>query len=144
MFFGEYEHTIDAKGRVIIPSKLRESLGEQFMITKGLDGCLFLYPMDQWAEFEEKLQALPLNQPSARAFARFFFSGAMEGELDKQGRVMLPANLREYGKLSKDVIIAGAGTRLELWDKEVRAQYNEQCQSPEEMAVNMSDIGFLI
>ena len=110
MFFGEYEHTIDAKGRVIIPARLREALGEQFMITKGLDGCLFVYPMDQWAAFEEKLQALPLNQPSARAFARFFFSGAMEGELDKQGRVMVPPNLREYGKLSKDIVIAGHAT----------------------------------
>ena len=125
MFFGEYEHTIDAKGRVIIPARLREALGEQFMITKGLDGCLFVYPMDQWRAFEEKLQALPLNQPSARAFARFFFSGAMEGELDKQGRVMVPPNLREYGKLSKDIVIAGAGTRLEIWDKDVRAQYND-------------------
>ena len=94
--------------------------------------------------FEEKLQALPLNQPSARAFARFFFSGAMEGELDKQGRVMVPPNLREYGQLAKDVVIAGAGTRLEIWDKEVRAQYNAACQTPEEMAASMSDIGFLI
>ena len=129
MFFGEYEHTIDAKGRVIIPARLREALGEQFMITKGLDGCLFVYPMDQWAAFEEKLQALPLNQPSARAFARFFFSGAMEGELDKQGRVMVPPNLREYGKLSKDIVIAGAGTRLEIWDKEVRAQYTSKSRT---------------
>ena len=144
MFFGEYEHTIDAKGRVIIPARLREALGDQFMITKGLDGCLFIYPMEHWNAFEEKLQALPLNQPSARAFARFFFSGAMEGELDKQGRVMVPPNLREYGKLSKDIVIAGAGTRLEIWDKEVRAQYNAQCQTPEDMAASMSDIGFLI
>ena len=82
MFRGEYEHTIDAKGRIIIPAKLRDALGEQFIVTKGLDGCLFVYPMEQWAIFEEKLQALPLNQPSARSFARFFFSGATECELD--------------------------------------------------------------
>ena len=111
MFFGEYEHSIDAKGRVIIPAKLRDALGEQFIITKGLDECLFVYPLDQWEAFQEKLQALPLNQPSARAFVRFFFSGATEAELDKQGRVLLPANLREYGSLEKEIVITGAGNR---------------------------------
>ncbi|MBQ3508896.1 MAG: division/cell wall cluster transcriptional repressor MraZ [Peptococcaceae bacterium] len=144
MFFGEYEHTIDTKGRLIIPAKLREALGETFMITKGLDGCLSVYPMDQWAEFEAKLQALPMNQPSARAFARFFFSGATEGELDKQGRVMLPPNMREHAKLTKDVVIAGAGNRLEIWDKTVRDEYLAETESPEEMAAKMSDMGFLI
>ena len=118
MFFGEYEHTIDAKGRVIIPARLREALGEQFMITKGLDGCLFVYPMEQWNAFEEKLQALPLNQPSARAFARFFFSGAMEGELDKQGRVNLASPLISYANLQKDCVIIGTGDRLEVWAQE--------------------------
>lgn len=144
MFFGEYEHTIDAKGRVIIPAKLRESLGDTFMITKGLDGCLFIYPMEQWTAFETKLQALPLSQPDARAFARFFFSGATEGELDKQGRVMLPPNLREYAKLSKEVLITGAGSRLEIWSKDVRDGYLADSQTPEEMAAAMSDLGFLI
>lgn len=127
-----------------MPAKVREALGEQFIITKGLDGCLFVYPMEQWTAFEEKLQALPLNQPSARAFARFFFSGATECELDKQGRVMLPPNLREYGQLTKEVMITGAGNRLEIWDKEIREQYIAVSQSPEEMAINMSDMGFLI
>ncbi len=144
MFFGEYEHTIDVKGRIIIPARLREALGDSFMITKGLDGCLSVYPMEQWAEFEAKLQALPLNQPSARAFARFFFSGATEGELDKQGRVMLPQNLREYAKLEKDIVIAGAGSRLEIWDKGTRDAYLAENESPEEMAANMSEMGFLI
>ena len=100
--------------------------------------------MEQWTVFEEKLQALPLNQPSARAFSRFFFSGATEGELDKQGRVMLPINLREYARLQKDVIIAGAGNRLELWNKEVRDAYLAKSQTPEELAMNMSEMGFLI
>ena len=144
MFFGEYEHSIDAKGRLIIPAKLRDALGANFMVTKGLDGCLSVYPMEQWAEFEAKLQALPMNQSSARAFARFFFSGATEGELDKQGRVMLPPNLREYASLTKDVVITGAGNRLEIWDKAVRDAYLAETESPEEMAAKMSDMGFLI
>lgn len=144
MFFGEHEHSIDAKGRVIIPAKLRDSLGDKFMITKGLDGCLFVYPMEQWAAFEAKLQALPLSQPNARAFARFFFSGAVEGELDKQGRVMLPLNLREHAKLTKDILISGAGNRLEIWSKDVKRAYEADSQTPEEMAVAMSDMGFLI
>ena len=144
MFFGEYEHSIDAKGRVIIPAKLRDALGEQFIITKGLDECLFVYPMDQWEAFQEKLQALPLNQPSARAFVRFFFSGATEAELGKQGRVMLPANLREYGSLEKDIVITGAGNRLEIWDKEKWETYLATGQTPEELAMAMSDVGFLI
>lgn len=144
MFFGEYEHTIDAKGRVIIPAKLRDGLGEQFVVTKGLDGCLFVYSLEQWHAFEKKLQELPLNQPNARAFARFFFSGASEGEMDKQGRVMLPANLREYGNLVKDVIITGAGNRLEIWSKENWHKYQAAGQSPEEMALSMSEMGFLI
>lgn len=144
MFRGEYEHTIDAKGRLIMPAKVRDALGEQFIVTKGLDGCLFVYPMEQWTAFEEKLQALPLSQPSARSFARFFFSGATECELDKQGRVMLPANLREYGQLTKEVIITGAGNRLEIWNKDVREAYIAESQSPEELAAAMSDMGFLI
>lgn len=114
------------------------------MITKGLDGCLFVYPMEQWAAFEAKLQALPLSQPEARAFARFFFSGAMEAELDKQGRVMLPPNLREFAKLTKDVLITGAGNRLEIWSREKRDDYLANGQTPEEMAATMSDLGFLI
>lgn len=144
MFFGEYEHSIDAKGRVIIPAKLREALGEHFIITKGLDECLFVYPMEQWRAFEEKLQALPLNQPSARAFSRFFFSGATEGELDKQGRVMLPQNLRDYGGLSKEIVITGSGNRLEIWDKDKWESYLANGQTPEDLALAMSDGGFLI
>ena len=144
MFRGEYEHTIDAKGRIIIPAKLRDALGEQFIVTKGLDGCLFVYPMEQWAILEEKLQALPLNQPSARSFARFFFSGATECELDKQGRIMLPPNLREYGNLTKEVMITGAGNRLEIWNKSVREAYIAESQTLEELASAMSDMGFLI
>ncbi len=144
MFFGEYVHTIDAKGRVIIPAKLREALGDDFIIAKGLDSCLAVYPRDQWNQLEAKLQALPMNQPETRAFARFFFAGAMEGEVDKQGRVMVAPHLRAYAKLQKDVVIAGAGNRLEIWDKAVREQYLAGSQSPEEMAQRMGEMGFLI
>ena len=144
MFYGEFDHTLDAKGRVIIPAKLREALGETFVITKGLDGCLFVYPMEQWKALEEKLQTLPLSEPRARAFSRFFFSGATDSELDKQGRVMIPPNLREHAGLKKDVVIAGTGNRLEIWDKEKRESYFEQSQTPEELATGMSEMGFLI
>ena len=104
MFMGEYNHTIDAKGRLIIPSKFRELLGEEFVLTKGLDGCLSIYPMDEWKAFEEKLKALPLTNKSARAFSRFFVAGATMCELDKQGRILVPATLREFAGLEKDVV----------------------------------------
>ena len=99
MFMGEFQHSIDDKGRLIIPAKLRESLGTNFVITRGLDQCLFVYPMDQWQKLEQKLQALPLMKADARAFTRFFFSGASECEWDKQGRINIPNHLREHAKL---------------------------------------------
>ena len=94
MFMGEYNHTIDAKGRLIIPAKFREPLGEEFVLTRGLDGCLYIYPMDEWEAFEEKLRALPLTNKDARAFSRFFVAGATTCELDKQGRILVPQTLR--------------------------------------------------
>ena len=98
MLLGEYEHTLDAKGRLAMPAKLRESLGSKFIITKGLDGCLFVYDMDQWHQLEQKLAALPMSRKTARDFTRFLFGGACEGECDKQGRVLLPASSRRSGK----------------------------------------------
>lgn len=117
LFYGEYQHTIDSKGRVIIPSKFREGLGEKFILTKGLDNCLFAYSSDEWSNLEAKLKTLPLSSRDARAFVRFFFSGATECEADKQGRVLIPQNLREYALLEKDVYIIGVSTRVEVWDK---------------------------
>src|SRR6476646_1164801 len=102
MFMGEYHHNIDNKGRLIVPSKLRDDLGEMCIITRGLDRCLFGYPLKEWSIIEEKLKALPLTKKDARAFTRFFFSGATESEIDKQGRVNLPAPLLQYAKLEKD------------------------------------------
>ena len=142
MFMGEYNHTIDAKGRLIIPSKFRELLGEEFVLTKGLDGCLSIYPMDEWEAFEMKLRALPLTNKNARDFVRFFLSGAIECEIDKQGRFLITSNLREYAKLEKDTVIIGVGTRIEIWDKEKWKSYNsDENISADEIAENMTMLG---
>lgn len=128
MFMGEYLHTIDGKGRLIVPAKFREALGESFIATKGLDHCLFVYPAAEWNELEQKLRALPFTQPDVRAFVRFFFSGATECEVDKQGRILLPANLREYAQLEKDVILVGVSSRVEIWSQELWADYSRQAE----------------
>ncbi len=120
---GEYEHNLDAKGRVIVPAKFREDLGEKFVITRGLDKCLFAYPLEEWKILEEKLKKLPLTKKDARAFTRFFFSGAVECEIDKQGRVNLPQPLRTYSQLEKECVIIGVSERIELWSKELWDNY---------------------
>lgn len=125
MFIGEYQHSLDNKGRLIVPAKFREDLGENFVMTKGLDNCLFVYPMKEWLNLEEKLKSLPLTNRDARAFVRFFFSGATECELDKQGRILIPANLREHSKLDKEAVIIGVSARVEIWSKEEWNLYNE-------------------
>ena len=118
MFMSEYNHTIDAKGRLIIPAKFRETLGDEFVVSKGMDGCLYVYANDGWNEFEQKLTSLPLTEKAARQFARFFLAGAASVEVDKQGRILLPANLREFAKLDKDVVLVGVGSRIEIWSKD--------------------------
>ena len=118
MFMSEYNHTVDAKGRLIIPSKFREILGEEFVISKGMDGCLFVYANEDWKAFEQKLTSLPLINKEARQFARFFLAGAAQVEVDKQGRILLPANLREFAGLDKDVVLVGVGSSIEIWSKE--------------------------
>lgn len=141
MFMGEYQHTIDAKGRMIVPAKFREDLGEQFVLTRGLDQCLFGYPMNEWKLIEEKLKALPLTKKDARAFTRFFFSGATECELDKQGRVNIASSLLNYAKLEKECVVIGVSNRIELWSKVIWEQYTEEQEdSFAEIAENM--IGF--
>ena len=142
MLIGEYEHSIDPKGRIIMPSKLREGLGERFIVTKGLDGCLFAYSLTEWTNFENKLNALPLTSKEARMFVRSFFAGAIECEVDKQGRILISANLREYAKLEKDVIITGVSTRVEIWSKErLKDNENNEEISPDEIAEKMSMFG---
>lgn len=141
MFMGEYQHSVDAKGRLIIPSKFRESLGSTFVITRGLDNCLFGYPMDEWRKLEEKLKNLPMTKKDARAFARFFFSGATEVEIDKQGRINIPSNLAGYAKLEKECVILGVSTKIEIWAKELWEEYfNEAEESFNDIAENL--IGF--
>ena len=142
LFIGEYDHSVDAKGRVIMPAKLREDIGEKFIVTKGLDGCLFAYSKTEWLNFEEKLKTLPLTNKNARDFVRFFLSGAIECEIDKQGRFLITSNLREYAKLEKDTVIIGVGTRIEIWDKEKWKSYNsDENISADEIAENMTMLG---
>ena len=118
MFMGQYNHTIDTKGRVIVPSKFRERLGEEFVVTKGMDGCLFVYANEDWAVFEQKLTSLPLINKEARKFARFFLAGASQVEVDKQGRILIASNLREFAGLDKEVVLVGVGSRIEIWSLE--------------------------
>ena len=142
MFIGEYEHSVDAKGRVIMPVKLREDIGEKFIVTKGLDGCLFAYSQTEWNNFEGKLKTLPLTNKNARDFVRFFLSGAVECEIDKQGRFLIPANLREYAMLEKEIIIIGVGTRIEIWNREEWKKYSsDENISADEIAENMTMLG---
>ena len=140
MFRGEYNHALDTKGRLIVPSKFRDALGDTFIVTKGLDGCLFMYEMEGWKVLEAKLQALPLTNANARKFTRFMLGGAIECEVDKQGRILLPANLREFAHLSKDVTLVGVGGRIEIWDKEAYVEANAY-DDMEEIAANMEGLG---
>jgi MraZ protein len=116
MFIGEYRHTLDEKGRVIIPAKFRGDSDKTFIVTRGLDECLFLYPLCEWKALEEKLLTLPLMKKDARAFTRFFFSGANDCTLDKQGRINLPDSLMKYASLEKDCVIVGVSNRMEIWN----------------------------
>lgn len=145
MFMGEYGHTIDAKGRIIVPVKFRESLGDNFIITKGLDNCLFVYTNEEWQRFEEKLKTLPLTNKNARTFTRFFLAGAADVELDKQGRILIPSVLREFASLQKDVVFVGVGSRIEIWSKE---SWNDSISNyddnMDEVAENMDSLGFTI
>lgn len=140
MFMGEYNHTIDAKGRLIVPSKFREQLGDEFVVTKGLDGCLFVYDNSEWKNFEEKLQKLPLTNPNARKFSRFFLAGASACEVDKQGRILLPAVLREFAKIEKDAVMVGVGNRIEIWSKESWMSANVY-DDMDEIAESMEGLG---
>jgi len=142
MLLGEYNHNVDEKGRVSVPAKFREDLGASFIVTKGLDSCLFIYSKIEWNTFETKLKDLPLTNPNARNFIRFFFSGATECELDKQGRINIPQNLREYAGLSKDVSIIGVSTRVEIWDREKWNKYTSSDNMDlNEIAIQMSNLG---
>ena len=142
MLIGEYEHSLDAKGRLIMPAKLREDMGDKFIITKGLDGCLFGFSQTEWSNFEEKLKTLPLTNKNARDFVRFFLSGAIDCEIDKQGRFLIAGNLRTYAELEKEAVIIGVGTRIEIWNKDKWKKYNsDENISADEIAENMTKLG---
>lgn len=140
---GRYNHTIDPKGRLSIPSKYRETLGEEFVVSKGMDGCLFVYANEDWKAFEEKLASLPLINTEARAFARFFLSGAQYVTLDKQGRILMPQDLREFAGLEKDVVLAGMGGRIEIWSLE-NWEKNSAAVDINEVSKGMIDLGLTI
>ncbi|MGM9902965.1 MAG: division/cell wall cluster transcriptional repressor MraZ [Enterococcus sp.] len=142
MFMGEYRHNIDSKGRLIVPSKLREELGEQFVLTRGLDGCLFGYPMSEWNKLEAKLNEMPLAKKDARTFVRFFYSAATECELDKQGRINIPPTLRNYAALTKECVVVGVSNRIEIWDETRWQEFSEAAEENfDEIAENMIDFG---
>ena len=142
MFIGEYQHTLDPKNRVIMPSKFREKLGESFVMTKGLDNCLFIYSSEEWSIVEDKLKSLPMTNKDARAFVRFFFAGACECELDKQGRILMPNNLKDYANIDKELVIIGVSTRIEIWSKEEWNKFNSDANiSYEDVAEKMSQLG---
>ena len=143
MFMGDYNHIIAAKGRLIIPARFRELLGEEFILTKGLDGCLSIYPMDAWEAFETKLRALPLTNKNARTFTRFFVAGATNCELDRQGRILVPQTLREFAGLEKEVVLTGHLDRIEIWSKE---KWSENCNydDMDSIAESMQDMGIII
>ncbi|WP_438770914.1 MULTISPECIES: division/cell wall cluster transcriptional repressor MraZ [unclassified Enterococcus] len=142
MLMGEFRHNIDAKGRLIVPSKLREELGEQFVLTRGLDGCLFGYPMSEWNELESKLNDMPLAKKDARTFVRFFYSAATECELDKQGRINIPNTLRNYATITKECVIVGVSNRIEIWNEAKWQEFSEAAEENfNEIAENMIDFG---
>ena len=142
MLIGEYEHSLDAKGRVIMPAKLREDMGDKFILTKGLDGCLFGFSQTEWANFEEKLKTLPLTNKNARNFVRFFLSGATECEMDKQGRFLVISNLKGYAEMGKEIVVIGVGNRIEMWNKEKWTKHNsDENISADEIAEKMDFLG---
>ncbi len=140
MFTGQYSHTIDTKGRVIMPSRFREQLGDGFVITRGYEGCLTVYSNQEWENFAARLMAMPDHNADARRLLRMFSSGAIICETDKQGRVLIPSQLREHAAISKDVVIIGAISRVEIWDSERWNSYNsdEDALTIEEAAANLS------
>jgi transcriptional regulator MraZ len=141
MLLGEYQHSLDEKGRLIIPAKFREDLGENFVITRGLDNCLFAYPLSQWKVIEEKVKELPTSQAETRAFVRMFFSGAVEAELDKQGRIIIPQQLRDHARVERDVYVIGVSTKVEIWAKEIWDNYANQAEQSYEEIAAITKIG---
>ena len=140
MLMGEYNHTIDAKGRLIIPAKFREVLGDEFVVTKGMDGCLFVFDNSEWQAFAEKLRSLPMIDKEVRQFTRFFLAGAASVEVDKQGRILLPSVLRDFAGITKDTVLIGVGSRIEIWSKD-RWEGTVTYQDMDEISTHMVELG---
>ncbi len=143
MFLGDYQHTLDAKGRISLPARFRAEMTGKLVVAKGLDRCLYVYPAEEYARFVEELVEREDFEPRVRKVRRFFTAGAVEVELDSAGRIGLPANLREYAVLSKDVAVTGNGNRIELWDAEAWSAYSEAGESIEDLAKELADAGLL-
>jgi MraZ protein len=142
VFMGEFQHALDSKGRLFIPARLREELGERFIMTRGLDRCLFVYPLAEWATLERKLKELPFTRSEARAFVRFFFAGATECQPDNQGRVLIPPSLRSYAGIEKETSIIGVSTRVEIWSQQEWENYSAKVRDNyAELAEKMVDFG---
>ncbi len=142
MFLGEFEHTIDQKGRLAIPVKFRNALSDGAVVTRGLDGCLTVYPKKVWESLAARIAGLPMTDPNARAFSRFMLSGAVDAEADKQGRVMLPAYLREHAGLKSNVVVAGLYDRVEIWDEAKWSSYNQEADAnSSDIASRLSELG---
>lgn len=143
MLLGEFKHSIDAKGRLIVPAKFRGDLGERFIVTRGLDGCLFGYPADEWEKVEEKLSQLPMAKRDARKFTRFFYSAATECTIDKQGRINLPQNLIDFAEIEKTCYLVGVSNRFEIWSEEKWDAFTDEAEGTfEDIAEDMIDFGF--
>lgn len=142
MLLGEFRHNLDTKGRVAVPAKFREKMSGGAIITRGLDNCLFLFDAKEWQTLAEKLVALPLAQANSRAFARLMLAGAMDVEVDSQGRILIPDYLRNYAELKKEVVLAGLYSRVEIWDKEIWERYKDKTESSsEEIAEKLGELG---
>lgn len=143
MFTGEYRHTLDIKNRLIIPSRIREEMGNNIVITRGLDGCLFGYSIDVWQKILEKLNSLPFTKKDARSFTRFLTSGAITLEFDKQGRIVIPSYLLEYANINKELVIIGVLNRIEIWDENKWDSFmQENVDSLSDISENLFDASF--
>ncbi len=144
MLIGEYKHTLDPKKRLSLPSKWRKELGKKLVITRGLDNCLFVYPLKEWQKITEKIGQLPLGQADTRSFNRFFLSGAVEVEVDSVGRILVPDFLKKFAKLDASVILAGIHDRVEIWDEKQWSHYKESIeQNADSLAEKLGEIGVL-
>lgn len=142
MFIGEYSYTIDSKGRIAIPSKLRKSLVRGAVLTRGLDNCLFIFSLNDWQQVAEKIKGLPLSQANSRAFSRLMLAGAMDVKLDNQGRILVPDYLRKYAGLKRKIVLAGVYNRLEIWDEQEWEKYKKRTEKESgDIAERLGDLG---